>query len=203
MFGSLNKFNYLARTGNRQFEFERLYLDNQDPWNYFSSTYEAKKYRHSLDRILNWRRGHEFALEIGCSVGVFSGMLADQFGTVTAIDISKEVLAIARRHNEGKLNLRFLKGDLRSLELQTEFDTIVCAEVLYYIKSTDAELVCSNLSRHLKANGIIITVAGMAECDPLNFGDGDDIFGVFFDKIFGETIEDPLRPYKLNVFTKR
>ena len=70
IWGLMNKINYVFRTGNRRFEFERLYLESPDPWNYRSSTYERDKYERILECVLQWRSASESVLEIGCSVGV-------------------------------------------------------------------------------------------------------------------------------------
>jgi 2-polyprenyl-3-methyl-5-hydroxy-6-metoxy-1,4-benzoquinol methylase len=111
VYGLLNKFNYHLRTGNRRFEFERAYVDKPDLWNYHSSPYERQKYERTLARALDWRRASESVLEIGCSVGVFSKMLASHFDKVTAIDVSKEALGAATDYNRAKKNIRFIHSD--------------------------------------------------------------------------------------------
>ena len=95
VWGLLNTLNRSLRTGNRRFEFERLYLENPDPWNYRSSPYERQKYARTLACALKWRKGSESAVEVGCSLGIFSQMLAAHFSRVTAIDVSKEALRVA------------------------------------------------------------------------------------------------------------
>src|SRR6267378_6347989 len=116
IWGLLNRLNRSLRTGNRRFEFERLYLENPDPWNYHSSEYERRKYERVLACALKWRNASESALEVGCSVGVFSGMLAGHFDNVTAIDVSKEALAAATFHNHAAKNVRFMHRELQSLD---------------------------------------------------------------------------------------
>jgi hypothetical protein len=78
-FAFLNQLHYLSKTGNRRFEFERLYLEHGDPWNYRDSLYEQDKYQRTLSCALNWRKRGEAALEVGCSIGVFSRLLAAHF----------------------------------------------------------------------------------------------------------------------------
>src|SRR6516164_5100154 len=94
--GLLNMLNRSFRTGNKRFEFERLHLENPDPWQYYSSAYERQKYERTLACTIKWRSASGSALEIGCSVGAFSQMLAEHFIKVTAVDVSREALHAAR-----------------------------------------------------------------------------------------------------------
>src|SRR6266403_6344557 len=158
MWGLLNTINRSLRTGNRRFEFERLYLENPDPWNYHSSAYERQKYERILACALKWRNASERALEVGCSVGVFSGMLARHFDRVTAIDVSKEALAAAARYNHSAKNICFVRRDLQSLNVEDQYNLIFCAEVPYYIGEKDVQIVCRQLDRYLSASGIIVLV---------------------------------------------
>lgn len=205
LWGFLNTLNRNLRTGNRRFEFERLYLENNDPWNYKTSEYERNKYQRTLDAILKWRRGNQTVLEIGCSVGAFSRMLASNFVHCTAIDVSSEVLRLAADYNQEVNNVRFIRDDLRSMDLGTQFDVIVCAEILYYILQQDSDRASRNLYRHSAHNGIVVTVSGVSSCDadPMYFGDWEEILPRDFELIHDEVISDFVRPYRICVFSRR
>jgi len=205
VFGLLNKLNFLLSTGNRRFEFERLYLEEFDPWRYHSSQYEQAKYRLTLDRILNLRRGAGAALEVGCSLGVFSGMLADHFGEVVSIDISNEALRLARTHNAKRKNLRFVRSDIQSLDVALKADAIVCAEVLYYVREQDAEAVCRNLDRKLADDGVLFYVSGLASGPPdaFYFNGWGELLRRRFRLIHEERVDDADRPYELIAFERR
>jgi len=205
LWGLLNTLNRSLRTGNRRFEFERLYLESPDPWNYRSSPYELQKYERVLACALEWRNGCESALEIGCSVGVFSRMLTDHFDEVTAIDVSKEALAAATRHNRAVKNLRFMHRDMQSLDTDGLYDVIICAEVLYYIGENDVEIVCRQLDKYLSARGVILLVTGVSsEPKVSSYFDGwADIFAARFQQASKEIIQDPVRPYLIAVFSRR
>src|SRR3954467_12699914 len=83
-----NKINVWLGNGDRRFIFEKLYLEHGDIWNYETSDYERTKYKQTMERILALRSGNASVLEVGCSIGVFTELLAGQFEHVTAIDIS-------------------------------------------------------------------------------------------------------------------
>src|SRR5262249_8398802 len=148
----------LLKTGNRRFEFERKYRQGGDYFGYESKAYEHAKYAGTLKRVLAWRRGRKSALEIGCSVGVFTRLIAAEFDRVTAQDLSQEALRLAGDALKDLTNVRYAEGDLLALDLGETFDVIFCAEVLYYIREAEAPRVCAALERHLKPDGLIIEV---------------------------------------------
>jgi 2-polyprenyl-3-methyl-5-hydroxy-6-metoxy-1,4-benzoquinol methylase len=154
---------------------------------------------------LQWKSAGESALEVGCSVGVFSCMLTNHFEKVTAIDVSKEALAAAIRYNSAARNVRFLHSDLQSLDTDGKYNVIVCAEVLYYIAEKDVEVVCRQLDRYLSAWGIILLVTGVSSEQPGSFYfDGwADVFAARFRQTFKEIVQDPERPYLIAVFARR
>ena len=205
LWGLLNTLNRSLRTGNRRFEFERLYLESPDPWNYRSSPYERQKYERVLACALKWRAASESALEVGCSIGVFSRMLTHHFDKVTAIDVSKEALSAATRYNSTAKNVRFMHSDLQSLDTDGQYDVIVCAEVLYYVLEKDVEIVCRQLSRYLSTRGIILLVTGVSgeQPDSLYFDGWADVFAARFGQTFKEIVQDPVRPYLVAVFSRR
>lgn len=205
VWGLLNTVNRSLGTGNRRFEFERLYLESPDPWNYQSSAYERRKYEYVLACALKWRNAGESALEVGCSVGVFSRMLAEHFARVMGIDISKEALAAASDYNRDATNVRFVHSDLQSLDTDEQYDVIFCAEILYYIAEKDVEIVCRQLEKYLSARGIIVLVTGVLSEQPgsLYFDGWGDVFAARFRQVFKEIVQDPARPYLIAVCSHR
>ena len=205
VWGLLNTVNRSLGTGNRRFEFERLYLESPDPWNYQSNVYERRKYEYVLACALKWRSAGESGLEVGCSVGVFSRMLAEHFERITAIDVSKEALAAANRYNQNAKNLHFVHSDLQSLDVGEQYDVIFCAEILYYIAEKDVEIVYRQLEKCLSARGIIVLVTGVSseQPDSLFFDGWADVFAARFQQVFKEIVQDPARPYLIAVFSRR
>lgn len=205
VWGLLNTVNRSLGTGNRRFEFERLYLETPDPWNYQSSPYERSKYEYVLACALKCRSANASVLEVGCSVGVFSRMLAEHFETVTGIDVSKEALTAAAHYNRDVKKARFIHSNLQSFEAGEQYDVIFCAEILYYIAEKDVEIVCARLEKLLSARGIIVLVSGLAggQASPAYFDGWADLFAARFRQVFQETVPDPSRPYLIAVFSGR
>jgi 2-polyprenyl-3-methyl-5-hydroxy-6-metoxy-1,4-benzoquinol methylase len=202
--GIANKFNYFLRTGNRRYEFELLYLEHPDPWNYRCNPDEHSKYNHALACVLKWRKASGCVLEIGCSIGVFSKMLAAHFNEVTAIDVSTEALRAAAFYNLSNNNIQFVRGDLRWATHDRQYDAIICAEILYYIPEKHAERVCQQLDKCLAPDGVIVTVSGIGKDEPnfFYFNGWDQILGHQFAEVCTETVAGGARPYEIVVFSR-
>jgi 2-polyprenyl-3-methyl-5-hydroxy-6-metoxy-1,4-benzoquinol methylase len=196
LYALLDKLNRAFHTGNKRFEFERLYLEHGDPWNFRNSAYEQRKYERTLARILEWRAGSERALELACSIGVFSKMLAPHFEAVVASDISEEALRGAADYCREYKNISFIRRDLGELSLDGSFDVIVCAEVLYYVPLARASSLCQQMERQLRPRGIIVIVGEIA-------AGWETILSKQFQRIFSETVPDSTCAYKIMIFQKR
>jgi SAM-dependent methyltransferase len=109
--------------------FERLARESEDPWNYATSDYEQRKYRQALE-YLPEHCGR--TLELGCSVGVFTAMLAPRTTHLVAVDFSPTALARADKRLRGADQVELRRCRLPEEMPEGPFDTIVCAEILYY-----------------------------------------------------------------------
>ncbi len=191
------------RTGNRRYEFERVHLENGDHWGYFTSDYERAKYRRTLARALELRRAGGSALEIGCSVGAFTEMLAKEFAQITALEISAEAIELARNHLKDTGNIAFVQGDILSLDLPRTFDVIFCGEVLYYLRHQDAAQLCRVLDRHLAPGGIVVMVSVTTTTSGARYDHGwGEILGERFAELARDDVRDVSRPYEIVTFAR-
>jgi SAM-dependent methyltransferase len=156
--------------------FERLARESEDPWDYATSSYEQGKYRRTLD-YLPAETGR--TLELGCSVGVFTAMLAPRASHLTAVDFSPTALARARERLDaaGAANVELLERKLPEGTPDGPFNTIVCAEVLYY---WSADLVVDGIRRieaALAPGGTLLAVH-WRQSDPRRELNGDDVHAI-------------------------
>jgi SAM-dependent methyltransferase len=154
--------------------FERLAHESEDPWDYASSTYEQAKYQLTLD-YLPERTGR--TLELGCSIGVFTAMVAPRTSHLVAVDFSPTALERARERLGGAPDVELLRRRLPEEMPDGPFDTIVCAEILYY---WSADLVRDGLRRieaALAPGGTLLAVH-WRHPDPRRELTGDDVHAI-------------------------
>ena len=107
--------------------FDRLYAEVADPWNYEGSGYERRKYTATLAALP--RRKYRRGLEVGCSIGVLTHMLAMRCRMLLALDASAISLERARRRCGGARGVHFQRVRAPREWPSTRFDLIVLSEV--------------------------------------------------------------------------
>lgn len=99
-------------------------------------------------------------LDVGCGTGVLiPDYLSRQAGSVTAVDISPEMLRMAAaKFPHG--NVRFLCADAENAEFDREFDCIVIYNAFPHFE--DPDRLIRSLSRFLKPGGTLSVAHGMS-----------------------------------------
>lgn len=136
--------------------FEELYEVSPDPWNFETSEYERKKYRRTLDFL--GERKFRRALEAGCSIGVFTAMLAPRCGELLAVDASEKAVSSAKKRLEEFPNVRVERRTLPEETPEGTFDLIVASEVLYYLDRDTMLEALRLLENALEAGGLLLAV---------------------------------------------
>lgn len=93
-------------------------------------------------------------LELGCGTGSILNDLKSKY-SVTGIDISSEMLKIARKKvPSGK----FIEGDIKDFRLNEKFDAVLCIyDTMNHITSfSDWKKIFRNVSDHLNDGGIFL-----------------------------------------------
>lgn len=133
--------------------FDAEYTRDPDPWRFASSAYERAKYADTLETIGDGP--FATALEIGCSIGVFTALLAPRCSRLFAVDASEVALERAREANPGV--------DLERMRVPDEwpdgsFDLIVLSEVLYYLEFCEIDRVAAATRASLRPAGRVVLV---------------------------------------------
>jgi peptidoglycan/xylan/chitin deacetylase (PgdA/CDA1 family)/protein-L-isoaspartate O-methyltransferase len=138
---------------NRRAYWESVYA-SADPWAY-GSAYEQLKYRRTLSLLPDGPIGQ--ALELACSEGWFTAMLAPRVGHLVATDISETALGRARERCATFANVDYGHLDFFDEPIPGDLDLLVCSEVLYDLPGT-AELhrVAAKLAGALKPGGHLV-----------------------------------------------
>jgi SAM-dependent methyltransferase len=181
--------------------FERLYAASPDPWRYCTSSYEAEKYADTLGALPARPLGR--ALEVGCSIGVFTVALARRCEHVHAIDFSPRALALAAERVGDLGNVTLRHACFPEEAPRGEWDAVVCSEVLYYLKEAALWRAIGWLSDQLRAGACVVAVSwrGTGVDEPLR---GEQVHDLLARELARWHDLDARRPgYRLDRFDGR
>ncbi len=143
-------------------------MSKQEPWYVasFQSDY-LKIYAHRTDEaaqdeinqvihVLNVSQGSQI-LDLCCGNGRHSRALAHAGFKVTGIDLSEELLAVARE-KAGSSDIRYVQADVRSLPFKAEFDYVLnlFTSFGYFEDAAENAKVFDSIYQSLKTGGIFL-----------------------------------------------
>ena len=141
--------------------FEEKYRLEIDPWQFRTSEYERAKYQATLAALTKSK--YVAALEVGCSIGVLTRLLAPRCKNLLAIDTSATAIAAARSENDP--NIQFRVATLPKEFPTQSFDLIVLSEVLYYFTVPDLDRVALSCTEALAPEAELILCHWLGETD--------------------------------------
>jgi SAM-dependent methyltransferase len=128
-------------------EFDRIALLTERHGGAAGETYHNYLMRHLPPRFEN-------ALEVGCGSGTFTRLLASRARSVTALDLSPEMIRLAKARSAGYPNVEYRLGDVMRLPLPAEgYDCIVSIATLHHLPLEQALL---KLKDALKPGGTLV-----------------------------------------------
>jgi SAM-dependent methyltransferase len=181
--------------------FEDLYEQSPDPWDFETSPYERKKYERTLG-VLQGRR-YRRALEVGCSIGVFTTMLVPLCDEVRAVDVSEKAVAAARNRLAGFPHARVERRRLPEQTPEGPFELIVVSEVLYYWPEEVMLAALRRFEEVLAPGGVLLAVHWRKETKtyPLQ---GDEVHALLLEHTRLTNTTAILEPeYRLDLFEDR
>ena len=115
-----------AHTARVQSDFDRLAAFDTGAWSH-NSHYHAYLLRRLPRRI-------ELALEIGCGAGEFSRLLARRARRVTALDLSPEMVRVARECSVAYPNIEYVVADAITWDISPNtFDCVASIATLHHL----------------------------------------------------------------------
>jgi SAM-dependent methyltransferase len=127
-------------------DFDRIALYDRPGWNH------NNRYHHFLLKQLLLHC--ESILDIGCGTGEFSRLLAKRCDRLVAIDLSPQMIAIAKQHSQAYKNIDFQVADILQWEFPVEqFDVIISIATFHHLS---LENLLPSLQTALKPGGKLI-----------------------------------------------
>lgn len=127
-------------------DFDRLALLSGEEWDH-SNHYHDFLLRHIPSPCRE-------SLEIGCGAGAFSRLLAKSSARVLALDLSPNMIQVAKERSALFPNIDFQVADVMSRELPAEkFDCIATVATLHHLPMAAA---LPKIKSALKVNGVLL-----------------------------------------------
>jgi tRNA (cmo5U34)-methyltransferase len=97
-------------------------------------------------------------LDIGAGTGLLSALMLDKFPTaeLTLLDISENMLCIAKERFTGRKNVRYVVNDYSRSELGGEYDIICSALSIHHLTTVDKRHLFHKIFASLKPGGIFV-----------------------------------------------
>lgn len=135
----------------------RLYADLAWTWPIISPPEEYVDEAEVFERHIHQRSPRaRTLLHLGCGGGHIDYTLKKHFD-ITGVDISDDMLSLARRLNP---DVEYLLGDMRSVRLDRVFDAVVIADsIAYMLTESELRAAFETAFVHLRAGGVFLTYA--------------------------------------------
>jgi len=108
--------------------------------------------------VLDFSGEEPGVLDIGSGTGLFSSILLQKYpkAKITLIDLSDNMLAVARARFADYKNFQFIAGDYTAHEFSDTFDIIISALSIHHLPAAEKEKLYHKCYKMLRANGVFI-----------------------------------------------
>ena len=129
-------------------DFDRLAVLDDEGWT-------ANNHYHSF-LLKHVPHNCENAIEIGCGTGAFARLLAKRCKRVTALDLSSEMIRVARARSSECDNLEFQLADAMAWDFpQSHFDFICSIATLHHLQQRELFV---KMKDALKPGGVLVVL---------------------------------------------
>ncbi|MBI4158597.1 MAG: class I SAM-dependent methyltransferase [Candidatus Yanofskybacteria bacterium] len=149
---------------------------------------------NGTNKFVSFLKPGNLVLDVGCGAGIKSKYLITKGLKVVGIDLSEEMIEIAKTEvPDGK----FLIADINlSLEFKEKFDGIFAQAVLLHIPKKDIKKVIGNLISLLKPRGYLyIAVKGLKEGQPEEQVIKESDYGYEYERFFSFYTPEELKNF--------
>lgn len=131
--------------------YKKLSVLYDKDWGNFSTLY-LKLIFHAMEE---YKFNPSSVLDVACGTGKLVSELYKQNFTVEGLDISQDMINVARKNNPG---IKFHIDDMTSFDLERKFDLITCAfdSLNYLLEDKQVRNALSDIYSHLNDNGLFI-----------------------------------------------
>jgi trans-aconitate methyltransferase len=133
-----------------------MYEHADDPWGFAYRWYEERKRAITLAALPEPR--YRTAFEPGCSIGIFTSILARRCDFILAGDISDSALKQATDRLSDHPNVQLRRIRLPAEWPNQEFELVVLSEILYYLDTADLRETVGKAVGSVAPHGTLLSV---------------------------------------------
>lgn len=110
-------------------------------------------------------------LDLGCGSGEpLARYFIERGHAVTGVDLVEEMLRMCRTRFPG---MRWLRGDMRALDLGEPFDLVIAWDSFFHLPRADQRTMFATFRRHTAPGGVLLFTSGVTDGEAV----GGDLFG--------------------------
>ena len=175
--------------------FDAIHERRIDPWGFETRWYEQRKRDVTVAALPDKRYAR--GLEIGCSIGVLTDLLADRVDDLLAVDVSAAAVDRARERLGDRARVEQI--DVLDGFPEGAFDIVVLSEVGYYFGREGLTRVLDDIEAHLTDDGVLLACHWRHPVAdyPLT---GDEVHETIRERALTLTVEHSERDFVLGVF---
>jgi len=139
---------------------QRVY--RQFAWYYHAGYYPrfSRRVARLMPRVFRrFRLKPETVLDVACGEGTFACMMASRGLQVTGLDQSPAMLELARKRAiRSQVHVRLVRGDMRDLGFESEFDIVTCwyDAINYILRIDELRSMFAGVRRALRPGGLFL-----------------------------------------------
>jgi SAM-dependent methyltransferase len=125
--------------------------------------YKSKDYEREVEYLnklikKNYKKKIKNILDIGCGTGKHASLLVDKGYQLHGVDMSPQMISIAKKNLKEKKNLSFSLSTISNLNLKKKFDIIISVfhVMSYQTKNNELIKAFEIVKKHLNGGGIFI-----------------------------------------------
>lgn len=129
----------------------------------YDALYHDKNYEQECDWIESLAKQYatppvKTLLDLGCGTGSHAFIFDHRGYSVTGVDVSAEMLAVAEKKRSGLDKVELIHEDIRTLRLKKTFDVVVMMFAVLGYQYTNADVMAAlhTVREHLRPGGVFI-----------------------------------------------
>ncbi|MCK0096669.1 class I SAM-dependent methyltransferase [Yoonia sp. F2084L] len=139
------------------------------------------------DKLIELAPAHDRLLDLGCGHGKIARRLADTFGDITAVDPSKQMIALGKTLENGCAdNIQWIESIAEDAPLSGQYDVVVAALSIHWM---DYARLFPKLGVHLKPHYLFAVIVGDGAHEPPWEADWQSFLGRWVPLITGQIFQ--------------